>query len=131
MKRSTVKVIAIASALLSSVAASAHHSFAAFFDSTKVVTITGTVTSFAFKNPHGTITLNAKAEGGKMQEWRVETSAPVVLMRRGWSRTSLKAGDKVTITGWLSRDGKSYLRLRQATHADGRPVGVPFTQGDD
>lgn len=131
MKHNTLTAMAIAAALLGPAAASAHHSFAAFFDSNKVVTIKGTVTQYAFKNPHGTITLNAQAEGGPMQEWRVETTAPVVLMRRGWNRTSLKPGDKVTISGWLSRDGKSYLRLRQATHADGRVIGTAFTQGED
>lgn len=131
MKRSPVKAMVIAALLLSSAGASAHHSFAAFFDSNRIVTVKGTVTQYAFKNPHGTITLNGQAEGGPMQEWRVETTAPVVLMRRGWSRNSLKAGDKVTVSGWLSRDGKSYLRLRQATHADGRAVGLAFTQGDD
>lgn len=131
MKSRTVTGFAIAAALLGSAAASAHHSFAAFFDSNKTVTIKGTVTKYAFKNPHGTITLNAQAEGGKMQEWRVETTAPVVLARRGWNRNSLKPGDQVTITGWLARDGKSYLRLRQATHADGRAIGTAFTQADD
>jgi hypothetical protein len=131
VKSRTVTGIAMAAALLGSAAASAHHSFAAFFDSNKVVTIKGTVKAYAFKNPHGTITLDAQANGGRMQEWRVETNAPVVLMRRGWTRNSLKPGDKVTITGWMSRDGKSYIRLQKAVHADGRAIGVPFTQGED
>ena len=131
MKSRTVKGVAIAAALLGSASASAHHSFAAFFDSNNIVTVKGTVTQYEFRNPHGTITLNAQAEGGEMQEWRVETTAPAVLARRGWDRNSLKPGDEVTISGWMSRDGRSYLRLRQATHADGRAIGAAFTQRDN
>jgi hypothetical protein len=54
-----------------------------------------------------------------------------VLQRRGWSRSSLHAGDKVKIDGWPSRDGKPYLRLRSATTMDGTPIGQAFTVGED
>ncbi len=123
------KVVVMASALALGVpqAAGAHHSFAAFFSSDKIVEVKGTVTSFRFQNPHGTIVLEVPREGGGAREWRVETNAPVVLMRRGWTRTSLKAGDVVTIDGWLARDGKPYLRLRQAFDAEGKRIGsAPF-----
>lgn len=113
-------------------AASAHHSFAVFFDDAKLVTITGTVSSFRFTNPHATVVLQATDGTGEEQEWRVETNAPVVLQRRGWSRTSIKPGDKVTIEGWPSRDGQPYLRLRQAIGADGKPIGMSaFGTGDN
>ena len=82
--------------------AHAHHSFAAFFDPDKIVTIKGTVTSFRFTNPHGTIVLDVPGDGAT-REWRVETNAPVVLVRGGWSPSSLKPGDVVTIEGWLAR----------------------------
>lgn len=109
--------------LLCAGVATAHHSFAVFFDEHRQVTIKGTVKAFRFTNPHATIVLDAAEQGATMREWRVETNAPVVLQRRGWSRTSLKAGDMVTIQGWPARDGKPYLRLRLATDADGKPVG--------
>jgi hypothetical protein len=111
-------------------AAQAHHSFAAFFDPAKSVTVTGTVTEFAFTNPHGIIALTVKAANGSTQEWRAETNAPVVLARRGWSRTSVKPGEVLTLEGWASRDGKPYMRLRKATRADGTVIGIPFGQGD-
>lgn len=110
-------------ALLSEGAALAHHSFAVFFDDKKNVKIRGTVTAFRFTNPHATIVLQADNGSGKVQEWRVETNAPVVLQRRGWTRDSLHAGDVVTIEGWPSRDGKPYMRLRQALDAKGKPIG--------
>ena len=109
----------------------AHHSFAVFFTADKDVTsIKGAVTAFRFTNPHGVIALKVKGPSGAVQEWRAETNAPVVLQRRGWTRTSLKVGETISIEGWGSRDGKPYLRLRRALRADGTPIGIPFGQGD-
>ncbi len=117
-------------ALLATPAVQAHHSFAVYFDATKSITITGKVTAFRFTNPHGMIALDV-TENGKVTEWRAETNAPVVLTRRGWTRESVKPGETITIEGWPSLDGKPYIRLRRATHADGRLVGTaPFGQAD-
>jgi len=125
---------ALAALLLAAAgAALAHHSFAVFFDETRDVTITGTVKSFRFTNPHGVIVLDvAEPQGGAHREWRVETNAPVVLMRRGWTRDSLKSGEQVTVQGWPSRDGKPYMRLRAARDAGGKLIGqAAFSQSDD
>jgi len=124
----------LAGALLALVSggAQAHHSFAAFFDETKLVTIKGKVTAFRFTNPHGTIGVAVVGEDGSTREWRAETNAPVVLMRRGWTRDAIKPGQAITIEGWLARDGKPYMRLRRAFDADGKLIGAaPFTQADD
>ena len=70
-------------------------------------------------------------EQGRTREWRAETNAPVVLQRRGWTRASIKPGETITIDGWASRDGKPYIRLRRAVHADGRLIGsAPFGEAD-
>jgi hypothetical protein len=121
----TAKTLLAASALalLGTGIAQAHHSFAVFFDSTKMVKLRGKVTAFHFTNPHGIIAFDVTGADGKVQSWRAETNAPVVLMRRGWTRASVKPGDTITIEGWLARDGKPYLRLRQAFDADGKPIG--------
>jgi len=112
-------------------AAGAHHSFAVYFDSSKDVTITGTVTGFRFTNPHGTIALDVTDARGRVTRWRAETNAPVVLQRRGWSRDTIKPGQLVTIDGWPSRDGKPYMRMRRAVDANGRLIGTaPFGQQD-
>jgi hypothetical protein len=112
-------------------AARAHHSFAVYFDATKQVTITGKVTSFRFTNPHGTIVLDVTDAQGRVREWRAETNAPVVLQRRGWTRTIVKPGDVITIEGWPSRDGKPYMRLMRALDADGKLIGsAPFGRQD-
>jgi hypothetical protein len=112
-------------------AALAHHSFAVYFDSSKEVTVTGKVTAFRFTNPHGTIVLDVTDGRGRVREWRAETNAPVVLLRRGWTRASVKPGDEITIQGWPSRDGKPYMRLSRPVHADGRHNGkAPFGRQD-
>ena len=103
--------------------ATAHHSFAVFFDTdNQLRKVTGVVKEFRFTNPHGIVTL-AVAEGGHQVIWRAETNSPSILRRRGWSSDSLQVGEKITVEGWLARDGSKYLRLRSATRANGEPVG--------
>jgi hypothetical protein len=103
--------------------ATAHHSFAVFFDTdSQLRKVTGVVKEFRFTNPHGIVTL-AVAEGGHQVIWRAETNSPSILRRRGWSSDSLQVGEKITVEGWPARDGSKYLRLRSATRANGEPVG--------
>ena len=112
--------------LVTGVSAAAHHSFAVFFDDTKSIAVRGTVTEFRFTNPHGVITFTGSpAAGGKPETWRAETNAPTILRRRGWTPTSLKAGDVITVEGWPSRDGKNYMRMRRVIRADGKELGAP------
>jgi Family of unknown function (DUF6152) len=111
---------------LASVTVAAHHSFAVFFDDTKNIEVRGAVTDFRFTNPHGVITITgARTSGGAPETWRAETNAPTILTRRGWSATSLKKGDVITIEGWPSRDGKNYIRMRRVVRADGTVLGAP------
>lgn len=131
MRSIIIRLVAFAALTLGAGAAQAHHSFAVFFDASKNVKITGKVTSFRFTNPHGLITLDVTGPDRKVSAWRVETNAPVVLVRRGWNREILKPGDTVTIEGWPSRDGKPYMRLMRALDANGKPIGQSaFGQND-
>ena len=131
MKSRTLLVVSAALAWLAAGPASAHHSFAVFFDATKDISITGKVTSFRFTNPHGLVVLDVTDAQGRVREWRAETNSPAVLVRRGWTRDSIKPGDTVTIEGWPSRDGKPYIRLRRALRPDGSLVGTaPFGRQD-
>ncbi len=117
---------AMALLVAASIPASAHHSFAVYFDPDDAVVLEGTVTGFRFTNPHGTLVLDVDG-----REWRAETNAPVVLMRRGWTRSSLRPGQRVTISGWRARDGRNYMRLREVRDEDGRMIGnAPFGQND-
>ena len=121
MKRLITTLVAM---LVLGAGITAHHSFAVFFDDTKSITVTGAVTEFRFTNPHGVIAIAVKKDG-KEEIWRAETNAPTILTRRGWSKTSLKAGDVITIDGWPSRDGRPYMRMRTVKTADGRTLGTP------
>jgi hypothetical protein len=127
VQASTMKRVVIAAALsLTGGSASAHHSFAVFFNTdAQLVKITGVVRDFQFRNPHGVITL-AVPKGKTQITWRAETNSPSVLRRRGWTPESLHVGDQVTLEGWPARDGSRYIRLRSARLADGRPVGQPI-----
>lgn len=89
--------VLVATVLACMMPAYAHHSTGAF-DASKVVAIEGTVTQFRWINPHASIKLDGKANGGFPNGlWTVEMTAPTVLVNTGWKRTSLKVGDKVTI----------------------------------
>ena len=111
--------------------AAAHHSFAVFFDETKSVTVSGSVTAFRFTNPHAIIEITRKTPQGQVETWRAETNAVTLLRRRGWTADSLKAGDMVTIDGWPSRDGSHYLRVRRVVRSDGTVLGAPPNQRAD
>ena len=95
----------------------AHHSFAAEFDSSKTVTLTGSVTKLEWMNPHIWVYLDVKDE-----HWQCEGGAPNTLTRNGWSRDSLKHGDQITIDGFLAKDGSKTCNMRVVKLADGRTV---------
>lgn len=109
----------------------AHHSFAVFFDETKSVTVSGSVTEFRFTNPHAIIEITRKTPQGQIETWRAETNAVTLLRRRGWTADSLKVGETVTIDGWPSRDGSRYLRVRRVVRSDGTVLGAPANQKAD
>jgi len=126
MRRSVHLTLLAMLAAGASAAALAHHSFAVFFDEAKTVNVTGTVTEFQFRNPHGLIKVDTGGKEGEASSWRAETNSPSILERRGWTKNSLKAGDRIVIEGWPARDGSNYMRMRKVTREDGSPVGVPF-----
>ena len=106
---------------LAAVPASAHHSYS-MFDMAKTVELKATVTQFKWQNPHSFILADVEAPGGK-ERWAIEMTAPANLVQEGWKRTSLKAGDKVTI--WVhplrsGAKGGSYAGVRLA---DGKTLG--------
>jgi hypothetical protein len=117
--------------------AGAHHSFAVHFVADKLIDVSGTVTEFSFRNPHGVIALTAKGADGSDQTWKIETNSPNVLRRRGWNDTSIKPGDRVTIEGYPARDGSNFMRVYRVTFADGRelvgqrPDPTTLTSGKD
>src|SRR5689334_8144787 len=96
--------------LLIPVLAFAHHSAAAY-ESTKQVTVTGTVTEFHFVNPHVLIHWAAKDDEGHVQNWQGELTSPNRLVRAGWTKDSIVAGDPITLTGFQARNGAYSMRI--------------------
>jgi hypothetical protein len=123
MKTTWSHVAAVGTALLvAQVTVWAHHSFAAEFDTTKPVALTGTATTMAWTNPHAHIHIDVTDQGGKVTSWDLELGSPNALMRRGWSRNSLRSGDKITVSGYLAKDGSHLANARSVTLSDGRTV---------
>ncbi len=130
LNKSITAVLLAILALLPAAAALAHHSFAVYFDDSKIISVRGEVTEFQFRNPHGLIRLTVRDAGGAEQLWKSETNSPSILERRGWTKDSLKYGEEIIVEGWPARDGSHYLRMRKVSRADGTPVGVPFEQAE-
>ena len=110
--------------LLGAGAASAHHSFA-MFDQNRQVSITGTVKTFQWTNPHAFIEL--EAPDGKL--WSVELNSPNNLVRQGWKRTAMKPGDKVTVVLNPLRDGQNGGLFNAVTLPSGQVLGNPKPTG--
>jgi len=79
--------------------AHSHHSFSGVYDGTRVVTVTGVVTQFKFVNPHALMLMDVTDESGKVSKWTVEFAGRLNLSEIGWTPDSLKAKERVTVTG--------------------------------
>jgi len=115
-------VLAAALVLCAVVRAEAHHSFAAQYDGNKPVTLKGTVTKVEWTNPHARFYIDVPGADGKAVNWNLELASPNYLKRAGWSSTSLKEGDEVTVEGSLARSGANMANARTVTFADGTRV---------
>ena len=119
MKARLLTVIAAAVVLLVvSVQLSAHHGTASY-DTSKTATVKGTVTDFQFVNPHVLVFLDAKDDKGNVQKWQGELTSPNHLARNGWTKSSLKPGDEVTLAGFPAKSGVTSLWITKVLLADG------------
>jgi hypothetical protein len=124
MKRGLVAAVAAGFGwLAASVPAFSHHSFAAEFDRNVPVTVTGAVTKVEWANPHARFYIDAKDEtSGETVNWDFELASPNGLMRRGWTRNSMKIGDVVTVTGHRAKNNPHVGNASTVTMADGKKL---------
>jgi len=108
MKNSLMFVTLIASFLLTQSRVLAHHGSAGY-NNKDLVTVTGTATEFQFVNPHCSISLNVKDVKGQVQKWQGELTSPNHLLRAGWTATTLKPGDQVTMAGYRAKSGANSM----------------------
>ena len=113
---------ALACSAIPVVPVAAHHSFA-MFDTTRKVTLLGTVTAFEWTNPHAYIELDVPDASGGAKHWSVELGSPSILMQGGWKFKDLKYGDKVTVVISPLKSGQQGGLLARITMPDGRVLG--------
>ena len=121
MRKSVIAAAAIAALGLGAVPAVAHHSFA-MFDRSKQITVTGTVKDFQYTNPHSWVIVLVPDDKGQTAEWSFESEGPSTLLRNGVKKSSIPAGEKVTVTAFPMRDGRPAGSLISVTKADGTVI---------
>ncbi len=107
---------------------SAHHSFAAEYDDTKPIHVSGTVTKVEWQNPHIWFYVDVKGDDGKVTNYAFSGGAPGQLMRRGIMKSSIQVGASVVVDGFKAKDGSTNGFGQKVTFPDGKMV---FTAGPD
>jgi hypothetical protein len=109
--------------------ASAHHSFAAEFDASQKVNLTGVVTKVEWTNPHVWFWVNVKDEKtGEVANWGGEMGSPNALQRTGWTHNTLQVGMVVSFTGSRAKDGSRKVNTNNVT-VNGKRLGAASSQG--
>jgi hypothetical protein len=93
----------------------AHHAFAAEFDADKPLKMAGTVTKVEWRNPHAWFYIDVKDESGNVTNWGLELASPNLLMRNGWTQSSMKVGDVVLVEGFHARTDAKIGNARSVT----------------
>jgi hypothetical protein len=124
MKRNKLNMFIVAAALLMlGIPLWAHHGNAAY-DDKNPITIKGTVTEFAWVNPHVQIYLDVKDDKGGLVHWSVETYSPGKLVRAGWTKEIVKVGDQVSINLIPARNGSPVGFLHKLVLPNGKELGL-------
>lgn len=124
MMRSKVVAVSLLAVgiLMASVSLFAHHGNAGY-DYEKTITVKGTVTEWVWSNPHCFLKFDAKDDNGNVAHWVVEASNPPDMMHAGWTATTFKSGDEVTVDIMPTKNGTHVGRIRRVIMSDGKVLG--------
>ena len=100
----------------------AHHAFAAEYDGKKQVHLEGVVTQMEWINPHTWIHIDVTAPDGTVTSWMIEGGSPNILLRRGFNKGSLEKGQKITVDGFMAKDGSNRANGSNITYPDGKKL---------
>jgi hypothetical protein len=120
MRRLTIAGVGLALLLAGVTTAVAHHAFAAEFDANKPVSLKGVVTKMEWINPHSWIHIDVKNEDGTVTKWMIEGGTPNTLVRRGFTRDSLKPVTEIRVEGFRAKNGANRANGRDLVLPDGR-----------
>jgi hypothetical protein len=120
MRKTALFVVAVV--LSAAIPSFAHHAFSAEFDQAKPVKVQGEISRLEWTNPHAWLFIDSKDKDGKAVTWRFEMGAPNALLRAGWSKSDIKPGTQVTVSGFLARSGGSVGNAYQVRLPDGRDL---------
>jgi hypothetical protein len=129
MSSKLTAVVAGLSVVCVGAAVSAHHSYEVEYDRAKPVEGTGVIAKVEWTNPHMRVYVDVADEKGAVTTWNLELGSPNSVLRRGWTRSDLKAGDSISFKGYGGRKILTRAVADAITLADGRPFtgasGVP------
>ena len=123
-----LKLLALACMVAAAAPLAAHHG-TSLYDMEKEIVLAGTVIEWSWRNPHTWLTLQVPASEGVVEEWSIESAPPAYMARQGWSESTFKSGEKVTVTIALLKGGQKAGILLEVSRGTGdllvvRPPGL-------
>ena len=131
MKIRTVVLAALVALFTITLPLLAHHSFAAEFDATKPITLTGKFTKMDWVNPHSWIHMEVMNPAtGKIENWDIETGPPNTLYRNGWRKDAIKEGQEIVVSGTLAKNGTNTVNARTVRTPEGKTLLAGSSEGN-
>jgi Family of unknown function (DUF6152) len=124
MKNYRITLLSVCIGLLALAPLAFAHHGTANYDTSRQITVKGTVSGFEFVNPHVQIYWEAKDDAGVSSKWQGELTSPNRLSRAGWTKSTLKPGDSVVVTGFPTKSGSHEIWIQKVLGSDGQELST-------